>query len=59
MLILTRKENESIEIDGGIKIVVLDVYRDRVRIGVEAPLTTRILRSELLTPPQASAPAKE
>jgi carbon storage regulator len=61
MLILTRKENESIEIDGGIKIVVLDVYRDRVRIGVEAPLTTRILRSELLIPPppQASAPAKE
>ena len=59
MLILTRKENESIVIDGGITIVVLEVYRDRVRIGIDAPLNTRILRSELLIPPQASAPAKE
>ena len=60
MLILTRKENESIVIDGGIRIIVLEVYRDRVRIGIEAPRTTNIVRSELLIPPpQASAPAKE
>ena len=59
MLILTRKENESIVIDGGIRVIVLEVYRDRVRIGIEAPLNTRILRIELLIPPQNSAPAKE
>ena len=61
MLILTRKEHESIVIDGGIRIIVLEIYRDRVRIGIEAPPATRILRSELLIPPPPvpPAPAKE
>jgi carbon storage regulator len=59
MLILTRKEHESIVIDGGITIVVVEIYHDRVRLGIDAPPATRILRSELIPPPQSSAPAKE
>ena len=48
MLLLTRRVGESIVIDGGITITV-DRLRGRgVRLGIEAPPGTRILRSELL-----------
>lgn len=50
MLVLTRRVNEEILIEpGGIRIVIVDVnQRDgRVRIGVSAPNSQRILRKEL------------
>ena len=37
MLILTRNQNESIVIDGDIKITILGVNKDQVRIGFDAP----------------------
>ena len=49
MLVLSRKTNESIVIDGGIRISVIAVYGSRVRLGIEAPDSVRILRSELLS----------
>ena len=48
MLILARKQHESIEIDGGIRIIVLEICGSQVRIGIEAPRTTNIVRSEVL-----------
>lgn len=50
MLILTRSVNETIVIEpGGIRITLINVLRnDRVRIGIEAPLTHTILREELI-----------
>ncbi len=48
MLILSRKAGDAIVIDGGIRIVVVQCDRGGVRIGIEAPADTTILRAELL-----------
>ena len=37
MLILTRSQNESIIIDGNIKITILSIKGQDVKIGIEAP----------------------
>jgi carbon storage regulator CsrA len=48
MLVLSRKEDESVVIDGGIRVTVLEVKGSRVRLGIEAPQDVPICRSELL-----------
>lgn len=48
MLILSRKAGDAIVIDGGIRIVVVQCDRGGVRIGIEAPADTTILRAELV-----------
>ena len=48
MLILSRKEGDSIVIDGGVRIVVLSSDRKGVRIGIDAPANVRILRGEIV-----------
>ncbi len=48
MLILTRKIDQGIIISGNICIRVLGVQRDRVKIGISAPVDIAILREELL-----------
>jgi carbon storage regulator len=48
MLILSRKAGDAIVIDGGIRIVVVQCDRGSVRIGIEAPADTTILRAELV-----------
>jgi carbon storage regulator len=47
MLVLTRKLGETVVIDGGIKVTVLEVAGNRVRLGIAAPDGVRILRGEL------------
>ena len=47
MLILTRKEGESIVIAGSIRITVLDARGDQVRIGIEAPRSVTVHREEI------------
>lgn len=47
MLILGRREGESILIDGGIRIVVVSCDRGGVRLGIEAPGDVKILRGEI------------
>jgi len=47
MLVLGRKEGESILIEGGIRIVVVACDKGGVRLGIEAPSALRILRGEL------------
>jgi carbon storage regulator len=48
MLVLTRKIDQGIVISGNIVIRVLGVERDRVKIGISAPLNVTVLRQELL-----------
>lgn len=48
MLVLTRKVDQGIVISGNILVRVLGVERDRVKIGISAPLEVTILRQELL-----------
>jgi carbon storage regulator len=47
MLVLTRKPNESIVIGDDIRITVLAVDRDHVRIGVDAPKSVPVDRAEI------------
>lgn len=47
MLVLSRKEDQSIIVGDNVKIHVLKVSGNRVRIGIEAPNSVRILRAEL------------
>lgn len=48
MLILTRKTEQGIIIDGDIVIRVLAVDGERVKIGIDAPKSVAVLREELL-----------
>ena len=47
MLVLSRKPNESIVIDGNVTVSVLRVDNDNVRIGVDAPLEMPVMRKEI------------
>jgi carbon storage regulator len=47
MLVLNRKEGESVVIDDDIKVVVLKVKGRQVKIGIEAPRDTKIAREEI------------
>jgi carbon storage regulator len=49
LLILTRKIDQSIIIQGNITIMVLGVERDRVKLGIAAPADVAVLREELVT----------
>ncbi len=49
MLVLTRRLNESVIIDGNIKIRVLRSPPGSVRLGFEAPDNVSIVREELIT----------
>jgi len=48
MLVLSRKLNEKIVIDGGITLTVVKIDRNQVRLGIEAPGDVSIQREELL-----------
>lgn len=47
MLVLSRKKNESIVINNDIKIVVVEIRGDKVRLGVEAPREVPVHRREV------------
>ena len=49
VLILTRKAEQGIVINGNVILRVLSVDGERVKIGVEAPRSITVLREELLT----------
>ncbi len=48
MLVLSRKKGEIIDIGGLVRLTVVDVRGDNVRLGVTAPKEIRIFRQELL-----------
>ncbi len=48
MLVLTRKAGESVIIGDVIVVTVTEIDNGRVRIGVEAPKSVPIMRSELI-----------
>ncbi len=47
MLILTRKKNESLIINGNIEITIVALDDGKVKIGVDAPKSVEIHRKEV------------
>ena len=47
MLVLTREVKEGIVIDNNIKVTVVSIIGNRVKLGIEAPDEVNILREEL------------
>ncbi len=47
MLVLTRKIGEGIIVGNDLIIKVFEIEGERVKIGIEAPKTTKVLRLEL------------
>ena len=48
MLILVRKVQQGIWIEGNIFVKVLSVERDRVKLGIDAPGDVKVMRQELI-----------
>jgi len=48
MLVLTRAVGEEIVISGDIRVKVLSVHGQRVRLGITAPPSVQVARQELL-----------
>jgi carbon storage regulator len=63
MLVISRKYQDTIVIDQRIRIKVLGIRGDRIRLGIEAPEDVAILRGELtlrqVTPTAEGEPADE
>ena len=47
MLVLSRKKGESIVIAGNIKVTVVEIRGDRIRLGIEAPKDVPVYRQEV------------
>jgi carbon storage regulator len=47
MLVLTRKSNQSIMIGDDVEVSVLSVVGEKVRIGIQAPQTVPVFRTEI------------
>ena len=59
MLILQRKEGESLLIGDEVEVTVLAVEAGRVRLAIQAPRSVTILRSELKKAVQTNREAAE
>ncbi len=47
MLILSRKNGETLLINNEIEVKIIEISGDKVKIGIEAPKNVKILRKEL------------
>lgn len=48
MLVLSRRIGEMLKVGDDVEIHILDIGRGQVRIGIDAPRSVNIVRSELL-----------
>jgi carbon storage regulator len=54
VLVLTRRAGESIVIGDDVRVVVLDVRGETVRLGIEAPRSVQVHRAEIYAEVQAA-----
>jgi len=47
MLVVSRKKNESIMLGNNIRLVVVQIKGEKVRLGIEAPLEMPVHRQEV------------
>lgn len=48
MLIISRKSEETLVINGNVVVHILNIATNRVKIGIDAPKEVPVLRGELL-----------
>jgi carbon storage regulator len=54
VLVLTRREGESFTIGDDVEVEILDIKPGVIRIGIRAPRSVRVMRSELVAAVAAS-----
>jgi carbon storage regulator len=54
MLVLSRKSNEEIVIGSNIRVKILEINGNRVRIGISAPNHVPVLREEIFARMEAN-----
>ncbi|MHA1592377.1 MAG: carbon storage regulator CsrA [Candidatus Heimdallarchaeaceae archaeon] len=59
MLVLGRKKDESIIIGDDIKVTIVDVRGDKVRLGIDAPRSISVHRKEVYEAIQREKKAEE
>lgn len=47
MLVITRKKDEGFLVGENIKVTVVEISKDRVKLGIDAPNDVKIIRNEL------------
>ncbi len=47
MLVLSRKTNQSIMIGKDVEILVLEIQKDQIKIGIRAPKEVSVFRKEI------------
>lgn len=53
MLVLSRKKNEVIRIGKAIKLMIVEIRGDKVRLGIQAPREVDVDREEVAVSKQA------
>ncbi|MCI9197245.1 MAG: carbon storage regulator [Lachnospiraceae bacterium] len=48
MLVLQRKKNQSLVINGNVTVSILEIGSDWIKLAIEAPKDVKILRAELM-----------
>lgn len=48
MLVLSRKKNEGITIGNDVRVIVVEIRGDKVRLGIDAPKDVAVHRDEVL-----------
>lgn len=59
MLVLQRKKNQSLVINGNVTVSILEIGSDWIKLAIEAPKDVKILRAELVEAAQANQEAVE
>ena len=54
MLVLSRKQDQTIIIDGNTRVSILQIKGNVVRLGIEAPKEVSILRAEIRERPRST-----
>lgn len=57
MLVLTRKQSETIHIGDDVVIKVIQTGRGSIKLGIEAPASVRVLRGEVAEVAEQGTPA--
>jgi carbon storage regulator len=58
MLVLSRKLNEKIVLGNNIRITVVGIRGNQVRLGIDAPDWVRVFREELIAPANDTSEAE-